>query len=256
MAERVDVSRLSVAECMALGGGAGEPAKEEGLQGKLEKLVQEIGLEVDGVDRHLHTGLEDPERTQPTDPRGVLEEALNKTADITAVQLKIGILERLETGLGQIELTEEQRTEWREFLTQIIDGGAPDRTPEETVSQIAGELEVSIQTNLEWERDERRTKWEELHDLATAAAQDYRTGAAKLPARRRGTPFDEAAEQAKVREVFARIEECLRTLQECRQIQIALQTQQTKTQHSVEFKVMKGASGAAAGSDSSRERNG
>ena len=57
MAERVDVSRLSVAECMALGGGAGEPAKEEGLQGKLEKLVQEIGLEVDGVDRHLHTGL-------------------------------------------------------------------------------------------------------------------------------------------------------------------------------------------------------
>ena len=77
MAERVDVSRLSVAECMALGGGAGEPAKEEGLQGKLEKLVQEIGLEVDGVDRHLHTGLEDPERTQPTDPRGVLEEALN-----------------------------------------------------------------------------------------------------------------------------------------------------------------------------------
>ena len=44
MAERVDVSRLSVAECMALGGGAGEPAKEEGLQGKLEKLVQEIGL--------------------------------------------------------------------------------------------------------------------------------------------------------------------------------------------------------------------
>ena len=45
MAERVDVSRLSVAECMALGGGAGEPAKEEGLQGKLEKLVQEIGLE-------------------------------------------------------------------------------------------------------------------------------------------------------------------------------------------------------------------
>ena len=40
----MDVSRLSVAECMALGGGAGEPAKEEGLQGKLEKLVQEIGL--------------------------------------------------------------------------------------------------------------------------------------------------------------------------------------------------------------------
>ena len=40
MVERVDVSRLSVAECMALGGGAGEPAKEEGLQGKLEKLVQ------------------------------------------------------------------------------------------------------------------------------------------------------------------------------------------------------------------------
>ena len=80
MAERVDVSRLSVAECMALGGGGAEPAKEEGLQGKLEKLVQEIGLEVDGVDRHLHTGLEDPERTQPTDPRGVLEEALNKTA--------------------------------------------------------------------------------------------------------------------------------------------------------------------------------
>ena len=100
MAERVDVSRLSVAECMALGGGAGEPAKEEGLQGKLEKLVQEIGLEVDGVDRHLHTGLEDPERTQPTDPRGVLEEALNKTADITAVQLKIGILERLRTIQG------------------------------------------------------------------------------------------------------------------------------------------------------------
>ena len=96
------------------------------------------GLEVEGVDRHLHTGLEDPERTQPTDPRGVLEEALNKTADITAVQLKIGILERLETGLGQIELTERQRAEWREFLTQIIDGGAPDRTPEETVSQIAG----------------------------------------------------------------------------------------------------------------------
>ena len=30
MTERVDVSRLSVAECMALGGGAGEPAKEEG----------------------------------------------------------------------------------------------------------------------------------------------------------------------------------------------------------------------------------
>ena len=53
MAERVDVSRLSVAECMALGGGAGEAAEEEGLQGKLEKLVQEIGLEVDGVDRHL-----------------------------------------------------------------------------------------------------------------------------------------------------------------------------------------------------------
>ena len=44
MAERVDVSRLSVAECMALGGGGAEPAKEEGLQGKLEKLVQEIGL--------------------------------------------------------------------------------------------------------------------------------------------------------------------------------------------------------------------
>ena len=63
MAERVDVSRLSVAECMALGGGAGEPTKEEGLQGKLEKLVQEIGLEVEGVDRHLHTGLEDPERS-------------------------------------------------------------------------------------------------------------------------------------------------------------------------------------------------
>ena len=53
MAERVDVSRLSVAECMALGGGAGEPAKEEGLQGKLEKLVQEIGLEVEGVDRYF-----------------------------------------------------------------------------------------------------------------------------------------------------------------------------------------------------------
>ena len=116
MAERVDVSRLSVAECMALGGGAGEPAKEEGLQGKLEKLVQEIGLEVEGVDRHLHTGLEDPERTQPTDPRGVIEEALKKTADITAVQLKISILERLETSLGEIELTEEQRGEWREFL--------------------------------------------------------------------------------------------------------------------------------------------
>ena len=102
MAERVDVSRLSVAECMALGGGAGEPAKEEGLQGKLEKLVQEIGLEVEGVDRHLHTGLEDPERTQPTDPRGVIEEALKKTADITAVQLKISILECLETSLGLV----------------------------------------------------------------------------------------------------------------------------------------------------------
>ena len=45
----MDVSRLSVAECMALGGGAGEPAKEEGLQGKLEKLVQEIGLEVEDL---------------------------------------------------------------------------------------------------------------------------------------------------------------------------------------------------------------
>eukprot|EP01046_Picozoa_sp_COSAG06_P041051 COSAG06_NODE_5043_length_3765_cov_7.691489_4_plen_111_part_00 len=54
--------------------------------------------------RHLHTGLEDPERTQPTDPRGVIEEALTKNADITAVQLKISILERLETSLGEIEL--------------------------------------------------------------------------------------------------------------------------------------------------------
>ena len=33
MAERVDVSRMSVAECMALGGGAGEAAEEEGLHG-------------------------------------------------------------------------------------------------------------------------------------------------------------------------------------------------------------------------------
>ena len=41
-----------------------------------------------------------------------------------------------------------------------------------TVGQVAGELEASIQTNLDWERDERRSKWEELHDLATAAAQD------------------------------------------------------------------------------------
>ena len=32
MAERVDVSRLSVAECMALGGGAGEVAEEEGQE--------------------------------------------------------------------------------------------------------------------------------------------------------------------------------------------------------------------------------
>ena len=162
MAERVDVSRLSVAECMALGGGAGEPAKEEGLQGKLEKLVQEIGLEVEGVDRHLHTGLEDPERTQPTDPRGVIEEALKKTADITAVQLKISILERLETSLGEIELTEEQRGEWREFLTKIVEGGVTAEVGTQTVGQVAGELEDSIQTNLDWERDERRSKWEEL----------------------------------------------------------------------------------------------
>ena len=31
MARRVDVSRLSVAECMAFGGGAGEAAEEEGV---------------------------------------------------------------------------------------------------------------------------------------------------------------------------------------------------------------------------------
>ena len=42
MAGRVDVSRLSVAECMALGGGAGEAAEEEGAQAKLEKLMREI----------------------------------------------------------------------------------------------------------------------------------------------------------------------------------------------------------------------
>jgi hypothetical protein len=42
---------------------------------------------------HFHTGLENPEWTQPTDPRGIIEEALRKTADITVVQLKISILE-------------------------------------------------------------------------------------------------------------------------------------------------------------------
>jgi hypothetical protein len=40
---------------------------------------------------HFHTGLENPERTQPTDPRGIIEEALTKTADITAVQLTVGM---------------------------------------------------------------------------------------------------------------------------------------------------------------------
>ena len=51
MADRIDVSRLSVAECLALGGDTGEAPMLGVLQSKLEKIVKEVEKEGDRVGR-------------------------------------------------------------------------------------------------------------------------------------------------------------------------------------------------------------
>ena len=89
---RIDVSRLSVAECMALGGSAGDAPVEGGLQTKLEKIAKEVEKEIALAGRGFKTGLEDEVATQPGDPRGELERAISTAVETAVGQLKADIL--------------------------------------------------------------------------------------------------------------------------------------------------------------------
>eukprot|EP01043_Picozoa_sp_COSAG02_P021961 COSAG02_NODE_1127_length_14428_cov_68.304627_10_plen_105_part_00 len=62
MSKRVDVSRLSVAECMALSKGQAEDAvgKELGVGERLEKIATNIRMVRDDMPDEMKTGLEEP----------------------------------------------------------------------------------------------------------------------------------------------------------------------------------------------------
>eukprot|EP01044_Picomonas_judraskeda_P000247 COSAG03_NODE_10_length_23829_cov_21.731395_8_plen_582_part_00 len=234
--EGIDVSRLSVAECLALAeqqetdvekGGASDPVED--FLGRIAEDAAEL-TQILG-EAALDLGLAQIETAKQ--PLRELSRHLGAAAGLAGATIKEDLLESLVGGLGDQEPA--ARDGWEKFFKEIFEQTPVSAVTTRQVSAAASDLQAAIEIHRAAQTANVLEKAQEHEDLITECAREYAAldKTAKPVGKKAATlkQFDEDAELERLRRVYEEIEEMLSTLEECVEIQKALSKTQTSGGH-------------------------
>ena len=147
---RVDVSRLSVAECLALSRGQElKKVKEtDSFAEKLEGVAEKLHAQC--VQRTLLTGLEDPALTGSGTPRGVIKTGMQAAAEKAVKDIKEKLIDDVAAQLALMDSMDvETAAEWVKWFGDRCEAAVSEQVSGRHVSAVAAQLDDAIQKSLE-----------------------------------------------------------------------------------------------------------
>eukprot|EP01043_Picozoa_sp_COSAG02_P063105 COSAG02_NODE_8863_length_2417_cov_34.257981_2_plen_330_part_00 len=234
--EEIDVSHLSVAECLALAEKQDTDAEDAAVTDPVEGILERLAKSATGVTQvvgeySLDVGLAQNDEGAP--PLQELSRHLSTVSLLSYSAVKNDLLIGLNVGLADMD--EETRTSWASFFDGVVSSATPDVVTQQQVSVAALDMQNAIEGYTAALAEEALTKAQEHEDLITECSREYasleKTTPHTQPRKVITKQFDEEGELNRLVETYQEIEKMLQTLEECVEIQKALSQQQTTGEH-------------------------